>query len=94
MDRQCSRPGCAEPAAATLTYHYDKGMVWLDTLVPERDPHAYDLCDRHADRLGVPRGWRFDDRRAVLVAVEPERAPLPAPVPGALVAAVPQRLAG
>jgi hypothetical protein len=37
--------------------------VWLDELLAERDPHAYDLCNRHASRLSVPHGWRLDDRR-------------------------------
>jgi hypothetical protein len=61
--RQCSRTGCAERAAVTLTYHYGRSQVWLDDLTAERDPHAYDLCDRHAERLSVPTGWYLDDRR-------------------------------
>jgi hypothetical protein len=61
--RQCSRTGCAERAAVTLTYHYGRSQVWLDDLTAERDPHAYDLCDRHAERLSVPAGWYLDDRR-------------------------------
>ena len=62
--RLCSRPACSEPAGATLTYHYRQGMAWLDDMTPDRDPHGYDLCDRHADRISVPHGWRLDDRRA------------------------------
>ena len=65
--RQCSRPGCAEVASATLTYQYARSLVWLDELTPERDPHGYDLCPRHAARLGVPSGWRLEDRRPVAV---------------------------
>lgn len=61
--RQCSRTGCSERATVTLTYHYGSSHVWLDVLVTERDPHAYDLCERHAARLTVPSGWRLDDRR-------------------------------
>jgi len=38
--------------------------VWLDDLASERDPHAYDLCGRHAERLTAPRGWQVRDRRA------------------------------
>jgi hypothetical protein len=71
-DRQCSRTGCAEPAAVTLTYHYGQSQVWLDDLSRERDPHDYDLCERPAGRLSVPHGWHLDDRRrqrAALVAV-------------------------
>ena len=62
--RQCSRPTCAEPATATLQYHYAKGIAWLDDMPAERDPHAYDLCGRHAGRVTVPHGWRLEDRRS------------------------------
>jgi hypothetical protein len=71
-DRQCSRSGCADSAAFTLAYHYDRSQVWLDDLLPERDPHSYDLCEQHASRLSVPHGWHLDDRRghrATLVVV-------------------------
>jgi hypothetical protein len=64
MSRQCSRTGCAAPAHATLTYQYGRSIVWLDDLAPDRDPHSYDLCARHAARLSVPNGWRLEDRRA------------------------------
>lgn len=71
--RQCSRSGCSDPAAITLTYDYRQSQVWMDRLAPERDPHHYDMCDRHADRMSVPRGWHLDDRRrarrSALVAV-------------------------
>ena len=55
-----------------MTYHYGQSQVWLDDLSRERDPHDYDLCERHAGRLSVPHGWHLDDRRrqrAALVAV-------------------------
>jgi len=64
--RLCSRPGCAEPAAATLTYRYDLSAVWIDDLAPEREPHDYDLCERHAGRFSVPHGWALEDRRGAL----------------------------
>lgn len=64
MRRQCSRSGCAEEAVSTLTYQYARSQVWLDDLSGERDPHAYDLCQRHTARLSVPNGWRLEDRRA------------------------------
>lgn len=63
--RLCTRPGCAESASVTLTYHYAQSQVWLDPLTPERDPHRYDLCERHAGRLRVPNGWHLDDRRSL-----------------------------
>lgn len=61
--RLCSRTGCSERATVTLTYHYGRSTAWLDHLSAERDPHAYDLCDRHGQRLSVPSGWSLDDRR-------------------------------
>ena len=64
--RQCSRPACSERAVVTLTYVYARSQVWLDELLAERDPHAYDLCRRHAGRLSVPVGWHIDDRRAAI----------------------------
>jgi hypothetical protein len=63
MSRQCSRTGCAAPAHATLTYQYGRSLVWIDDLTAERDPHGYDLCRRHTERLSVPNGWRLEDRR-------------------------------
>lgn len=62
--RQCSRTDCSESATATLTYRYGQSQVWIDELSAERDPHAYDLCNRHADRLTAPQGWMLLDRRA------------------------------
>ena len=61
--RQCSRTGCSDRAAVTLTYQYAHAQVWLDGLSAERDPHAYDLCGRHAGRLTAPQGWQVLDRR-------------------------------
>ena len=68
--RLCSRPGCAEPAVATLTYRYDVSAVWIDELTSEREPHGYDLCERHAARCSVPHGWRLEDRRGVLAGFD------------------------
>jgi hypothetical protein len=64
MRRQCSRSGCADEAISTLSFQYAQSFVWLDDLSDERDPHSYDLCQRHTVRLSVPNGWRLDDRRA------------------------------
>ena len=47
----------------TLSYQYARSIVWLDDLSSERDPHDYDLCQRHGVRLSVPNGWRLEDRR-------------------------------
>lgn len=68
--RHCSRTGCSERAAVTLTYEYGRSQVWLDELHADRDPHAYDLCARHASRLSVPQGWHLADRRRSHVTVD------------------------
>jgi hypothetical protein len=62
-DRQCTRTGCSERAEVTLTYDYGQSHAWLEALSAERDPHTYDMCTRHAERLSVPSGWHLDDRR-------------------------------
>jgi hypothetical protein len=54
---------------ATVTYHYGTQAAWIDPLSAERDPHGYDMCTRHAERLRPPRGWALDDRRARAIAV-------------------------
>jgi Protein of unknown function (DUF3499) len=67
VDRQCSRPGCAEAAITTLSYGYQRAVVWLDDLAGERTPHTYDLCTGHTSRLSVPRGWQLEDRRTAAI---------------------------
>ncbi|MBS1849129.1 MAG: DUF3499 family protein [Actinobacteria bacterium] len=64
MQRHCARPGCTRSATATLTYDYAAGCVWIDRLTDEAHPMTHDLCSRHADTLGVPRGWLLQDRRS------------------------------
>ncbi|MGA0863920.1 MAG: DUF3499 family protein [Ilumatobacteraceae bacterium] len=63
MSRLCTRQGCVHAASVTLSYQYARSLVWLDDLTPERDPHSYDLCERHADRTTPPSGWHVEDRR-------------------------------
>lgn len=43
---------------ATLTYVYADSTAVLGPLATAAEPHAYDLCDAHAGRLTVPRGWQ------------------------------------
>ncbi len=42
---------------ATLTYVYADQTAVLGPLATYAEPHCYDLCDRHAERLTAPRGW-------------------------------------
>ncbi len=55
--RRCSRTACRRPAVATLTYVYGDQTAVLGPLATYAEPHAYDLCDEHSDRLSAPRGW-------------------------------------
>ena len=73
MARQCTRQGCVHSATVTLTYQYARSLVWLDDLSPERDPHSYDLCDQHANRLTAPSGWHLEDRRQRVHVYSPGR---------------------
>lgn len=96
MSRQCSRNACQRPAVATLTYDYGDSTAVLGPISTQAEPHAYDLCDVHAERLTVPRGWQV-----VRLATEFEPAPPSSDDLEALAAAVreasryvPQRVAG
>src|ERR1700753_3861679 len=55
--RQCSRPACKQVALYTLTYVYRDSTAVLGPLAAFVEPHCYDLCARHADRMTAPRGW-------------------------------------
>jgi uncharacterized protein DUF3499 len=41
----------------TLTYVYRDSTAVLGPLAAYVEPHCYDLCEKHADRLTAPRGW-------------------------------------
>ncbi len=55
--RRCSRTGCADGAVATLTYVYSDSTAVVGPLATYAEPHSYDLCEEHARRLTVPKGW-------------------------------------
>ncbi len=55
--RRCSRTACRRPAIATLTYVYGDQTAVLGPLATFAEPHAYDLCEEHSERLSAPRGW-------------------------------------
>lgn len=42
---------------ATLTYVYSDQTAVLGPLATFAEPHAYDLCEAHSERLSAPRGW-------------------------------------
>ena len=65
--RRCSRTACRRPAVATLTYVYSDQTAVLGPLATYAEPHAYDLCDEHSERLSAPRGWEV-----VRLALDPD----------------------
>jgi hypothetical protein len=93
--RRCSRTACDRPAVATLTYVYADQTAVLGPLATYAEPHAYDLCDVHSERLSAPRGWEVlrlasdlsprppsdDDLLALANAVREAARPAPAPAP-------------
>lgn len=56
---------------STLTYVYADSTAVLGPLATYAEPHTYDLCELHAERLTVPRGWE------VLRLTLPGSAPQP-----------------
>ncbi|WP_125774462.1 DUF3499 domain-containing protein [Antribacter gilvus] len=93
--RQCSRTACTRAAVATLTYVYADSTAVLGPLAHLAEPHSYDLCADHAERLTAPRGWEVvrltpafldagptpDDLSALADAVREAGRVRPAPEP-------------
>lgn len=59
VSRQCTRAACRQAAVATLTYVYADSTVVVGPLALNAEPHSYDLCETHANRLTAPRGWEL-----------------------------------
>jgi hypothetical protein len=93
--RRCSRTACVRTAVATLTYVYADSTAVLGPLATYAEPHCYDLCAEHAERLTAPRGWDVvrlapdpdalapssDDLEALANAVREAARPVATPVP-------------
>lgn len=76
---------------STLTYVYADSTCVLGPLATYAEPHCYDLCADHADRLTAPNGWEVirlapdpaasgpsdDDLEALANAVRDAARPLP-----------------
>lgn len=58
LGRYCSRSGCHRKAAMTLTYVYSESIAVVGPLATYSEPHAYDLCEIHGEKLTVPNGWQ------------------------------------
>lgn len=48
---------------ATLSYAYADSVVWLEDLADEGHPMTHDLCEMHASKVRVMRGWELKDTR-------------------------------
>lgn len=95
LARRCSRTACGRPAINTLTYVYAEQTAVLGPLATLAEPHAYDLCELHSERLSAPRGWEVmrlaagatasgpssDDLLALADAVREAARPAPASAP-------------
>ena len=57
LGRSCSRVSCRSAATMTLTYIYAESTAVLGPLATFSEPHSYDLCVAHGQRLTVPQGW-------------------------------------
>jgi hypothetical protein len=80
---------------ATLTYVYADSTAVLGPLATYAEPHCYDLCTEHSERLTAPRGWEVvrlapdlddpgpssDDLEALANAVREAARPTPATAP-------------
>lgn len=58
--RTCSRVSCRSAATMTLIYIYAESRAVLGPIATFSEPHAYDLCERHASKLTVPNGWSVE----------------------------------
>ena len=63
MTKSCEKQGCNEPAEVAFGIDRIACVVWLETFDDDKQHHVNRLCDEHASRLTLPRGWTFDDRR-------------------------------
>jgi hypothetical protein len=93
LARRCSRTACGRQAINTLTYVYADQTAVLGPLSTFAEPHAYDLCELHSERLSAPRGWEVlrlapdrgtqgpseDDLLALADAVREAGRPAPPP---------------
>ncbi|MDX6235679.1 MAG: hypothetical protein QOG10_494 [Kribbellaceae bacterium] len=81
---------------STLTYVYADSTCVLGPLATYAEPHCYDLCAVHADRLTAPNGWEVirlapdpaaagpsdNDLEALANAVREAARPIPPREPG------------
>lgn len=71
LARGCTRSGCSTHAIKTLTYIYSDSKALIGPLSTLVEPHSYDLCQEHSDKLTVPQGWSVIENNPDRQAVEP-----------------------
>ena len=85
MSRSCEKQGCNEPADVAFGIDRVACIVWLENFDEDEQRHLNRLCDDHAARLTLPRGWSFDDRRErsprLFLASRPSTKPVVATKP-------------
>lgn len=78
------RPGCDRPAEVRLSYDTVSCQVWLDPILDRPGP-VQEICEFHALRLTVPRGWLLCERRvanpALFVPADAPEKAVPPSVP-------------
>jgi Protein of unknown function (DUF3499) len=62
MSKVCARPTCNNVATTRFSFDSNERLIILDRRLDEWGGSGV-LCEPHADRLTVPRGWVLDDRR-------------------------------
>jgi hypothetical protein len=63
---------------STLTYVYAESTAVVGPLATFAEPHSYDLCEEHAERLTAPRGWEIVRLEPDPSALEPSQDDLQA----------------
>ena len=58
---------------ATLTYVYADQTAVLGPLATYAEPHTYDLCAEHSQRMSAPQGWNVLRLAPDPAAAEPTR---------------------
>jgi hypothetical protein len=58
---------------ATLTYVYADQTAVLGPLATYAEPHTYDLCEVHSQRMSAPQGWNVLRLAPDPAAAEPSR---------------------
>ncbi len=76
--RRCCRPGCPNPAVATLTYVYSDSTAVVGPLATVAEPHSWDLCEAHGSRITAPKGWELVRHEGAFGAPSPDEDDLTA----------------